>query len=108
MGYCYRGVKGALRPLGVNLSGSAAYQAKGQLLRDKRFESVAVKNVHDLQPGDILVHGASSSHPYGHIAVYLGNKHEASDHVQKVVLNGPYNGTTVFRCDPQNALSMVN
>jgi hypothetical protein len=96
-GYCYRGVKGALRPLGIHLIGAAAYEAKDQLLRDKRFAAFSINGVDDLRPGDILVHGASSSHPYGHIAVYIGNSHEASDHVQNVIVNGPYSGTTVFR-----------
>jgi hypothetical protein len=109
VGWCYKGVCTALNPLGIHLSGAAAYEAKGQLLKDKRFSAFAISGVHDLKPGDILVHGASASHPYGHIAVYVGNRSEASDHVQQVVLNGPYNGTTVFRygaTDP--TLSMVN
>jgi hypothetical protein len=101
VGYCYRGVKGALRPLGIHLSGAAAYEAKDQLLRDKRFAAFSINGVNDLKPGDILVHGASSSHPYGHIAVYIGNRHEASDHVQQVIVNGPYSGTTVFRYGAQ-------
>jgi hypothetical protein len=97
VGWCYKGVCTALQPLGIHLSGAAAYEAKGQLLKDKRFAAFSISGVHDLKPGDILVHGASASHPYGHIAVYLGNSNEASDHVQQVVLNGPYSGTTVFR-----------
>jgi hypothetical protein len=44
-----------------------------------------------------MVHGKSSKHPHGHIAVYLGNEKEASDHVGKVIRKGRYGGTTVFR-----------
>lgn len=97
VGWCYKGVCNALSFFGVHLSGAAAYQAKDQLLSDKRFRPLTVSKVNQLKPGDIMVHGASQSHPYGHIAVYLGNDSEASDHVQPVVFNGPYNGMTVFR-----------
>lgn len=100
VGYCYRGVTVALKPLGINLSGMAAYMAKDQLNADPRFQKVAVNEISDLHPGDIVVHGPTRSHPYGHIGVYLGNEHEASDHVQKAFLKGPYSGTTVFRYEP--------
>lgn len=93
-GLCYRGVKRALKPLGIVLEGNAAWMAKNQLFEDGRFETVSVKA---LQPGDILVHQASKAHKYGHIAVYLGNGREASDHIQKVVIGGRYGRLTVFR-----------
>lgn len=68
--------------------------AKDQLSSDERFEEASFN---DLQPGDILVHDRSSNHPYGHIAVYLGNDTEASDHVQQLISGEQYGGTTVFR-----------
>lgn len=102
IGYCYRGVTLALKPLGINLSGMAAYMAKEQLDADPRFQQVQIGEIAELHPGDVLVHGPSRSHPYGHIGVYLGNENEASDHVQKTFLKGPYSGVTVFRYEPTN------
>lgn len=93
-GWCYSGVADALDNLGINLYGESAYMAKGQLLRDKRF---AVVSLNDLKPGDVLVHGKSAGHEHGHIAVYLGNGQEASDHVQGLIRGQGYGGTTVFR-----------
>lgn len=100
-GWCYKGVTDALKPLGVDLSGTAAYMAKDLLQSDPRFQPVRIEDPTQLHPGDVIVHGPTNSHPYGHIAVYLGNNHEASDHVQKVVLNaiGPYSYSVVFRYD---------
>ncbi|MFN8657789.1 MAG: hypothetical protein U0105_15725 [Candidatus Obscuribacterales bacterium] len=100
-GWCYKGVTDALKPLGVELSGPAAYMAKDLLQSDPRFQPVRIEDTTQLHPGDVIVHGPTNSHPYGHIAVYLGNNHEASDHVQKVVLNaiGPYSYSVVFRYD---------
>lgn len=100
-GWCYKGVTDALKPLGVELSGPAAYMAKDLLQNDPRFQPVRIEDPTQLHPGDLIVHGPTGSHPYGHIAVYLGNNHEASDHVQKVVLNaiGPYSYSVVFRYD---------
>lgn len=97
-GLCYRGVKRAVAPLGIELHGNAAYRAKSQLMKDKRFRVVAnrVKPA-ALKRGDILVHNKSAGKPYGHIAVYLGNGKEASDHIQKLVHGIGYGGTTVFR-----------
>ncbi len=95
VGMCYAGVCNALRPLGVRLCGQAAWMARDQLESDGRFKTVPLKS---LKPGDILVHDKSKTHPYGHIAVYLGNEKEASDHVQKLITtNGNYGQTIVFR-----------
>jgi hypothetical protein len=94
VGWCYRGVKEALANVGVALTGPAAWMAKSQLLTDLRFVMVPLKT---LKTGDILVHGRWPAHPYGHIAVYLGNNQEASDHVQKLVLGHGYGETVVFR-----------
>jgi hypothetical protein len=101
VGYCYRGVKRALKKVGVSLTGTAAWMAKDQLLDDERFLMVPAKN---LRIGDIVVHGKSRAHPYGHIAVYLGDGKEASDHVQKLVMGGRYGGTSVFRVRTELAL----
>lgn len=94
IGWCFRAVKGALKPFGIVLEGAAAWMAKDQLMNDDRFEAVSLD---DLQPGDILVHDRSNNHPYGHIAIYLGNDTEASDHVQQLITGDEYGGTTVFR-----------
>jgi len=106
IGWCFRAVKGALKPFGIALQGAAAWMAKDQLMSDDRFEAVSYDN---LQPGDILVHGRSSNHPYGHIAVYLGNDTEASDHVQQLITGDEYGGTTVFRLSaPVNFLATIS
>lgn len=97
VGWCYAAVKNALLPFGVELFGGAAWMAAGQLLNDKRFQVVHKK---DLRPGDIMVHGRSPTHPSGHIAVYLGNQSEASDHLQPVITGGSYGKTLVFRVKP--------
>lgn len=94
VGYCFRGVKRALKKVGVKLDGNSAHQAKAQLSSDSRFKKVPMSK---LREGDILVHGKSRRHPHGHIAVYLGNKKEASDHIGKLVTGRFYGGTTVFR-----------
>lgn len=94
VGYCFRGVKRALKVVGIGLKGTSAYQAKRQLQKDERFKQVSMKN---LKKGDILVHNRSRKHPHGHIAVYLGDKKEASDNIRKVVSGRNYGGTTVFR-----------
>lgn len=97
-GFCYRGVKRAVAPLGIKLTGIAAYKAKKQLIANKKFRIVARKIVKEkLKRGDIVVHNRSTAHPYGHIAVYLGNGLEASDHIRRLVIGRSYGGTVVFR-----------
>jgi hypothetical protein len=105
MGWCYKAVKGALKPFGILLKGGAAWMAKEQLEGDDRFITTSLD---DLKPGDILVHGKSEGHPYGHIAVYLGNEEEASDHVQPLITGEAYGGTTVFRLKaPVNFMTCI-
>lgn len=94
VGWCYAGVADAMDKIGVHLSGRYAYEARGQLLHDRRFQVVSIN---DLRPGDVLVHGASSAHKAGHIAIYLGKGQEASDHIQSLITGRGYGGTTVFR-----------
>ena len=100
VGWCYRGVKAALRPFGINLEGGLARQAASQLENNPRVQEVSKA---DMRPGDILVHqpaghGRTKGQQYaGHIAVYLGNGREASDHVQSLVRGQGYGGTRVFR-----------
>lgn len=96
-GYCYAGVSKALSPLGVSLTGEAAYQARELLLVDSRFMAVAMDDSSDLQRGDIVVFNKSVSRPYGHICVYQGNGEESSDHVSQLTTPGAYGGVTVFR-----------
>lgn len=102
VGYCFRGVKRALRKVGVSLEGSSAYMAKSQLADNERFARVSIN---DLRIGDILVHGASARHPHGHIAVYLGNGKEASDHIGRLITGARYGGTTVFRAVPETVIA---
>lgn len=99
-GWCYRGVKQALRPFGINLEGGYAKNAAAQLENNPRVQRVSTN---DLRPGDILVHqpaghGRTKGQQYaGHIAVYLGNGREASDHVQGLIRGQGYGGTTAYR-----------
>lgn len=102
VGYCFRGVKRALRKVGVSLEGGSAYMAKDQLADNELFQRVSIE---DLRVGDILVHGASARHPHGHIAVYLGNGKEASDHVGRLITGARYGGTTVFRAAPETVVA---
>lgn len=96
-GRCYAAVCRALRPLGVDLHGAAAYQARDLLLKDKRFVPLLVNSVDELRTGDIIVYTRSHTHPYGHISVYEGNYEEASDHISAVTHTQAYGGATVFR-----------
>ncbi len=96
-GYCYAGVSKALSPLGVSLTGEAAFQAREQLLADSRFMAVSMDDSGDLRRGDIVVFNKSASRPYGHICVYQGNGEETSDHVSQLTTPGAYGGVTVFR-----------
>jgi len=100
-GYCYAGVSKALSPLGVSLTGNAAYQARDLLLADSRFSPISFDESADLQRGDILVFNKSSSRPYGHISVYQGNNQETSDHVSRLTSPEAYGGVTVFRLNSE-------
>lgn len=104
-GRCYAAVCKALRPLGVNLYGSAAYEARDILMRDPRFAPLTVHQVDELRRGDIIVYTKSSTHPYGHISVYEGGYEEASDHLSSVTHTQAYGGATVFRLKDEVALS---
>ncbi len=101
-GWCYTGVSKALSPLGVTLTGSAAYQAREQLLADSRFMPVSQDDIVGLRRGDIIVFDKSATHPYGHICVYQGNDEESSDHVSHLTTPGAYGGVTVFRLRSEN------
>lgn len=101
-GHCYAAVGRALRPLGVSLTGEAAYQAKAILLEDPRFAALTIYDVDQLRRGDIVVYTRSSSHPYGHISVYEGNNEEASDHVAAITHTQAYGSATVFRLRRDN------
>ena len=96
-GRCYAAVSSALSPLGVFLSGTAAYQAEALLMDDQRFVPLALAGAGELNRGDIVVYCRSASHPYGHIAVYEGNNEEASDHIAAATSAQSYGGATVFR-----------
>lgn len=84
-GYCYRGVKAAVREAtGVQLTGGSAYQAADQLASSGRFSEVSVSpsELRNLPPGAVVVWGQTDASPHGHISVSLGDGREASDHVQ--------------------------
>ncbi len=100
VGWCARGVETALGKLGIHFSGNAA-DTRGFFEHDSRFKRVSMN---DLQPGDVVVRGASRSHGYGHIFVYLGNGMEASDHVQALTNGSRYGQSVAFRFvgDEQN------
>jgi hypothetical protein len=104
VGYCFRGVKRALRKVGITLTGGEAYMARNQFASSDEFQQVSLKT---LKVGDILVHGASSRHPHGHIAVYLGNGKEASDHIGHLITGARYGGTTVWRARTEVASAPV-
>lgn len=99
-GYCFRGVKRSLLENNVKLYGRSAYMAKEQLERDGRFEKILTTDnltSHGLLPGDVIVHPKGykpgRKKPDGHIAVYLGNGREASDHLTNLIGGKAY----VFR-----------
>ncbi len=96
-GRCYNAVCRALHPLGVELSGAAAYQAEPLLLKDSRFIPLTIFSVDELRRGDIIVYTRSTTHQFGHISVYEGNYQEASDHVSPITHTQAYGGATVFR-----------
>ncbi len=92
-GYCYRGVKQALRPLGVNLHGGSAWQAADQLARNPRFREVQVRReeLNRLPPGAVVVwnRNPQAGKPHGHISISLGNGREASDKLRRQITNYP-------------------
>ncbi len=101
-GYCYAGVSKAMSPLGVTLTGEAAYQARELLLADSRFLPLSLDDSSDLRRGDIIVFNKSGGHPYGHISVYQGDGQESSDHVSQLTSPNAYGGVTVFRLRSEN------
>jgi hypothetical protein len=106
-GRCYAAVSKALKPLGVNLYGQSAYEAKALLLKDSRFVPLAVTHVDQLARGDVIVYQKSQSHPHGHISVYQGNYIEASDNISSVKHTREYGGATVFRLRDEIATAPV-
>ncbi len=100
VGYCKKGVRQALEPFGIHLQGNYAKDSAQQLANNPRVKEVSTS---DLFPGDVLVHqpagyGRTIGQRYaGHIAVYLGNGQEASDHVQHLIKGEGYGGTRAFR-----------
>ncbi len=100
-GRCYEGVCRAMRPLGVELWGEAAFEADGLLSKDSRFVPLIVTDTAQLRRGDIIVYRKSPQHPYGHISVYEGNLVEASDHISPVTHTKNYGGATVFRLNQE-------
>lgn len=100
VGWCYKGVKRILDPAGIKLVGGLAKEAASQLANHPKVQEIPKDQI---RPGDILVHqpagyGRTKGQQYaGHIAVYLGNGKEASDHVQTLITGKGYGGTRAFR-----------
>ena len=91
IGYCARGTNKALELAGLangETRVAAACQADGVLSKHKNFKEVKVSKdeLKSLPAGCVIVWEASNGHPYGHIAVTLGNGKEASDHVQNLIV----------------------
>jgi hypothetical protein len=87
-GLCYRGVKRSVaQATGVQLTGTSAYQAAGQLANSGRFREVNVgqNQLRNLPPGAVVVWGRTPQSRHGHISVALGGGREASDHVQRQI-----------------------
>lgn len=95
-GLCLKGVATALDMAGAdNIHGGSAYMAADRLARDDQFQEISENS--KLKPGDIVVHGTTSSNPYGHILVYLGKGMEASDHIAPLTDMDYGSFTRVFR-----------
>ena len=90
-GYCYRGVKAALRPFGVNLTGGSAYMAADQLANNPRFREIQVsrEQLRSLPPGAVVVWNRGPGRPHGHISISLGGGREASDRHRRQITNYP-------------------
>lgn len=90
-GMCYRGVKNALRPMGVNLHGGSAYMAADQLAGNPKFREIQVPRdqLRNLPPGAVVVWNRGPGHPHGHISVSLGNGMEGSDKLRRQITNYP-------------------
>lgn len=105
-GYCYRGVKQAIRrATGTYLEGGSAWMAGDQLARTGKFtEAQAPRQpalsqyLRNLPPGAVVVWPQTNRSPHGHISVALGGGREASDHVsnQNVNLRGENTVPRVF------------
>ena len=97
VGKCLKGVNDTLEKVyGFRCSFEGAYQAADALAeKTDKFKEVKVgdSDLSSLPAGAIVVWDKSSSHPYGHISVALGDGREASDHVQ----NQCHNLTDSFR-----------
>lgn len=93
VGRCYRGVKNALRQVGVNLQGGSAYQAADQLANNPRFREVRMgrAELRNLPPGAVVVwnRNLAAGKPHGHISIALGGGRESSDHVQRQITGYP-------------------
>lgn len=92
-GRCFRGVKNALRPMGVNLEGGSAYMAADQLANNPRFREIQVPRdqLRQLPPGAVVVWNRNNQagKPHGHISISLGNGMEASDKLRRQITNYP-------------------
>jgi len=80
---------------GIAITGHA-YQVKQQMDRNKLYRQVQVtdEEMKNLPPGYVVVHDRNLSYTgpglggkYGHVSMSLGNGMEASDHIQKQMVN---------------------
>ncbi|HEY9715452.1 MAG TPA: hypothetical protein V6C72_18405 [Chroococcales cyanobacterium] len=95
-GLCLKGVATALEEAGVgNIHGGDAWMAGARLAHNDHFQEIPENS--KLEPGDIVVHGPTSTNSHGHILVYLGNGEEASDHIAGLTSMDYGQWTRVFR-----------
>ena len=85
--HCYRGVKNALKPLGVNLTGGSAYMAADQLAKNSKFKEVRVSRdqLSKLPAGAVVVWNKGNGHEHGHISIASGDGREFSDKTRRQI-----------------------
>lgn len=89
---CKRGVRMAFEKNGMKLEGLSAYQAAGQLAKNKNFHEVqglSRQELKELPPGATVVWNKGKGHPHGHISIAQGNGREASDVMRNQITNYP-------------------
>lgn len=89
IGFCSKIATNSLCDAGLTTSQikcPAACQVAEKLSKHQNFKAVSVAkdDLKNLPAGCVIVWQPNAGHPYGHIAVTLGDGNEASDHIQKL------------------------